>query len=103
MEQLLERLETLEHHVRTREQQNSSALRRLRWWGRLALRLLGRRSRRPAVIVLFVGTLSPLVTPAGAVPGITTRVSVDSAGNEENSFSVGPSISANGRSWLFRC
>jgi Tol biopolymer transport system component len=49
------------------------------------------------VIVLFTGTLSPLVTPAGAFPGTTTRVSVDSAGNEGNEFSGEPSISANGR------
>jgi hypothetical protein len=36
MDDLIGRLETLEHHVRTLEQQSSTALRRLRWWRRLA-------------------------------------------------------------------
>ena len=36
MDDLIGRLEALEHHVRTLEQQNTSALRRLRWWRRLA-------------------------------------------------------------------
>jgi chaperonin cofactor prefoldin len=36
MDHLRERLDTLEHHVRTLEQQSSSALRRLRRWLRRA-------------------------------------------------------------------
>jgi hypothetical protein len=39
MEDLIGRLETLEHHVQTLEQQNGSALRRLYWWRRLACSL----------------------------------------------------------------
>jgi hypothetical protein len=40
MDDLLGRLDTLEHHVRTLEQQSSSALCRLRWWRRLACTLV---------------------------------------------------------------
>jgi hypothetical protein len=40
MDDLLGRLESLERHVQTLEQQNSSALRRLRWWRRFALVLM---------------------------------------------------------------
>jgi hypothetical protein len=47
--------------------------------------------------LLFAEVLTFSVTPAGAFPGETTRVSVDSAGNEVNSQSTEPSISANGR------
>ena len=39
MDDLIGRLEALEHHVRTLEQQGSSALQRLRWWRRLACTL----------------------------------------------------------------
>jgi hypothetical protein len=47
--------------------------------------------------LLFAGVLTIWTTPAGAVPGTTTRVSVDSAGNEVNTPSFWSSISANGR------
>jgi hypothetical protein len=51
MEDLVGRLETLEHHVRTLEQQSSSALRRLRWWRRLACTL--------ALVTVFSLPLDP--------------------------------------------
>jgi hypothetical protein len=57
----------------------------------------GVRPRRLGPILLFVGVPIFWITPAAAVPGTTTRVSVDSGGNEGNDFSVGQSISANGR------
>src|SRR5437867_824550 len=50
-----------------------------------------------AVGLLLTGVLAPLATPAGASPGTTERVSVDSAGTQGNSFSLDPSISADGR------
>jgi hypothetical protein len=59
--------------------------------------ILGGCQRGVGAAVLLAGVLTFSVTPAGAFPGETTRVSVDSAGNEGNNFSIGSSISANGR------
>src|SRR5437867_13428719 len=61
-----------------------------------------------AFIVRYLLALASTITPAALIatlalvataasPGITTRVSVDSAGNQGNGFSGFPSISADGR------
>ncbi len=57
---------------------------------------LATRSRSLGVVVLLAAVLASPATP-GAFLGTTTRVSVDSAGNEGNGRSSASSISANGR------
>ena len=60
---------------------------------------------RSAVIALLAPVALLSVVPANAGPGVTTRVSVDSAGNEATGGFVGsdsPAISADGRFVAFR-
>ena len=54
-----------------------------------------------AAVGLLASFLAVLAAPAGVSAGTTERVSVDSAGNEANRGSDGPSISANGRFVVF--
>jgi hypothetical protein len=63
----------------------------------IALTTLATRSGSLGAVVLLAGVLAFPATPAGAHRGTTALVSVDSAGNEGNGESFGPSISANGR------
>jgi len=52
-----------------------------------------------AVGLLLAGVLAPLATPAGASPGTTERMSVDSAGTQGDGNSLGTrtALSADGR------
>lgn len=47
--------------------------------------------------LLLVVLLGGLTSPIAADPGLTTRVSVDSAGTQANHFSAFPALSAAGR------
>jgi WD40-like Beta Propeller Repeat len=58
---------------------------------------LATRSRSLGVVVLLAAVLASPATPTCAFLGTTTRVSVDSAGNEGNARSSTVSISADGR------
>jgi hypothetical protein len=116
-DQLRGHVETLEQHVQRLTQQTDSVGCRLRWWCRFACSL--------TLLTVFGLPLSLNASSddrqdhdrKGAthrwhgnskhddkhpkknddVAGTTTRVSVDSAGNEGNSLSFASSISANGR------
>jgi Tol biopolymer transport system component len=72
---------------------------RIRVTGTIALTPLATRLHRLGAVVLLAGVLAFPATPAGAHRGTTTRVSVDSAGNEgiPGQPSEFPSLSANGR------
>jgi Tol biopolymer transport system component len=97
---LLQRLDTLASRPNPGAAEQQRLRRHRGWGGRVsscAMTPLGARQRSLGAVVLLAGILALPVTPAGAFPGSTTRVSVDSAGNQGNVQSTIPSISATGR------
>jgi hypothetical protein len=52
---------------------------------------------RPTIIALLALAVLLFLVSASAAPGVTTRVSVDSAGNEGNGYSVDAAMSSDGR------
>jgi Tol biopolymer transport system component len=57
---------------------------------------------RSLTMSVLAGVLALLATPAGASAQTTERVSVDSAGNEGNGYSLSAALSADGRFVAFR-